>query len=70
MEALGIIAAIYNQLEETVFWLILVYSQLENKIAKSLFERMPNPQRLKFLKDCSASRTNDNPMHEHVINFI
>jgi hypothetical protein len=70
MEALGIVSAIYNHLEYTVFLLILTYSQLGHDVAKSLFERMSNWQRLKFLQDCSESRTERNPMHEHVMNFI
>ena len=70
MEALGIIAAIYNELEYTLFLVSLVYSQLENDVSKSLFENMSNQQRLRFLRDCSESRTKNNPMREHVINFI
>lgn len=70
MEALGVVASIYNHLEYTLYMLISVYSQLENNVAKPLFERMSNPQRLSFLRDCSESRTKDNPMHEHVIHFI
>jgi hypothetical protein len=50
MEALGIISAIYNHLEYTLFVLILTYSQLEYDVAKPLFERMSNWQRLKFLQ--------------------
>jgi hypothetical protein len=70
MEALGIIASIYNRLEYTLYRLILVYSQLENNVAKPLFERMSNSDRLKFLRDCTKSRAEDNPTHEHVIHFI
>ena len=70
MEALGIIASIYNHLEYTLYMLILTYSQLENNVAKPLFERMSNSQRLEFLRDCNESRTKDNPMHGHVIHFI
>jgi hypothetical protein len=70
MEALGIIAAIYNHLEYTLFVLISVYSQLDNDVAKSLFERISNEQRLKFLRDCNENRTKDNPMHKHVIHFM
>jgi hypothetical protein len=50
MEALGIVSAIYNHLEYTVFLLILTYSQLGHDVAKSLFERMSNWQRLKFCR--------------------
>jgi hypothetical protein len=70
MEALGIISAIYNHLESTLYYLILVYSQLENDVAEPLFLRMSVWQRLKFLQDCSEGRTKDNPMHKHVIHFI
>jgi hypothetical protein len=57
-------------LEQTLFFLILTYSQLEKNVAKSLFENMSTGQRLKFLRDCSESITKDNPMHEHLIHFI
>jgi hypothetical protein len=70
MEALGIISTIYNQLEFKLYMLIAVYSQLEPGVAKSLFEKMSNFQRLQFLLDCSNSRIKDNQMHEHVANFI
>ena len=69
LEALGVIAAIYNHLEYTLFLLIWIYSRLEGKVAKSLFANMTNPVRVKFLRDCSESRTKDNPLHEHLINF-
>lgn len=70
MEALGIIATIYNHLEQTLFCLMLTYSQLDQKIVKPLFENMSNWQRLKFLENCSENRTENNSMREHVINFI
>jgi hypothetical protein len=70
MEALGMISAIYNHLEYTLYLLILNYSQLEANVAMSLFGRMTRVQHLKFLQDCSESRTKDNPMRKHVINFI
>ena len=70
MEALGVVATIYNHLEQTLFLLILTYSKLEYDVAKSLFENITNPQRLKLLRDCSEKQIMENPTHEHVINFI
>jgi len=35
MEALGIVSIIYNHLENTLFLLILIYSELEYDVAKS-----------------------------------
>jgi hypothetical protein len=74
MEALGIIATIYNHLEDTLFLLILIYSELEYDVAKIRFPKMDNSKRVEFLLKCSQSRTednlNNNPMHEHVINFL
>ena len=73
MEALGVIATIYNHLELTLFSITRVYSQLEVDVAKSLFENMSIPQRLKFLGGCVESRAKDakdNLIHEHANNFI
>jgi hypothetical protein len=70
MEALGSIATIYNHLEQTLFSLILTYSQLDLNVAKSLFENMSTPNRIKFLQSCSENRTQDNVMHDHLCNFI
>jgi hypothetical protein len=70
IHALGAVAALYNDVEFSLFCLFLVYSKLSNTLAKPLFENMSNAQRLDFLTRCIEENEQNDILKDHALYFI
>jgi hypothetical protein len=70
LHALGVVAALYNDLEFSLFSLFYMYSGLTRVVAQPLFENMSNSQRLDFLTRCVETSNIDDTSKELANHFI
>jgi hypothetical protein len=70
LHALGTIAAVYNELEFSLFCLFELYSLLDDEIAGPLFQGMTNANRTDFLGRCLDAKHGGDPVGEAGRYFI
>jgi hypothetical protein len=70
LHALGVVAALYNNLEFSLFGLFYMYSGISGPLAQSLFGNMSNAQRADFLTKCIDEARIDVILKELAYHFI